>query len=333
MIFISGSSGLIGSFIAKKFLQEGFQVKAIKRSNTDLSLLGNYADKIEWQEGDITDPTFLTEAMNGIETVIHSAAIVSYSPKDRDQIYKINVEGTANMINAAIANGVKNFCHISSVSALGKNIKKPLVTEADPFLESAYNSNYGKSKFLAELEVFRGMEEGLNVFMVNPSVVLGPGAWNKGSSSIFKYVFDQKPFYTRGKLNYIDVRDVADIVFQLNQSQKDINGQKFILNAGTVSYRDLFQMVADLFNVRAPHIEAKPFMAELAWRVEYLKSLVSSHKPMITKETVKLSKSQFSYENRKITELLDYKFRNLDQTLNWTCQEFVKKYNLKLINK
>lgn len=333
MIFISGASGLIGSFIVKKFIDEGFQIRAIKRTNTDLSLLGEYAQKIDWQEGDITDPTFLSVAMKGIETVIHSAAIVSYSPKDRDHIYKINVEGTANMVNAAIANGINNFCHISSVSALGKNVKKPVVTEADTFIESSYNSNYGKSKYLAELEVFRGMEEGLKVFMVNPTIVLGPGQWDKGSSSIFKYVFDQKSFYSGGKLNYIDVRDVADIVFQLNQSQQDINGQKFILNAGTVTYKDLFQRIAVLFKVKPPQIEAKPILAELAWRLEYLKSLVSSHKPMITKETVKLSKSQFSYENRKISEFLDYKFRNLDQTLNWTCQEFVKKYDLKLINK
>lgn len=327
MIFITGCNGLIGSFVARKLLDEGFSVRALKRANSDLSLLGEYASHIEWVEGDILDVSVLEQALKGVTTVVHSAAVVSYAPSQFDTIYKVNVEGTANMVNAAINNRVKNFCMISSVAAFGKNPKIAVVNEETNYSESVFNSNYGKSKYLAEQEVYRGKEEGLNVFMVNPTVVLGPGEWQRGSSAIFKYVKDGKKFFPTGLVNYIDVRDVAQVVYRLVANPEGINGEKFILNAGKVTYRELFGAIAEQFKVRKPSIEAGPFLSGLAWRIEYLKSIFTSKDPIITKESVSLSNNRFFYENQKVRSFLNIEFRPLEETVAWTCRELEKKYS------
>jgi dihydroflavonol-4-reductase len=327
MIFITGCNGLIGSFIAKKFLDEGFTVKALKRTNSDMSLLGEYVDKIEWVEGDILDVLVLGQALKGVETVVHSAAIVSYASSQADAIYKINVEGTANMVNAAINNEVKNFCMISSVAALGKNPKVTLVNENTDYDDSVFSTNYGKSKFLAEQEVFRGKEEGLNVFFVNPTVVLGPGDWQRGSSAIFKYIKDEKKFFTKGFINFVDVRDVAQVVYKLVEKPEGINGEKFILNAGKVTYEELFASIAKQFKVKKPNLEAGLFLSGLAWRFEYLKSFFTSKDPIITKESVNLSKSRFFYENHKVRSYFQFEFKTLDETVTWACRELGKKHS------
>ena len=326
MIFLTGSSGLIGSHITKLLIDKGKSVRALKRPDTDLSLLGNYMDKVEWVNGDLEDPVLLKEALKNITTVIHCAAIVSYLPKDRELMYKINVEGTANIINAAIENNVSVFGHISSIAAIGKPAREKTINEAFGLQEPVFSTRYAKSKYLGDLEVYRGKEEGLKTFIVNPSVVLGPGDWSKGSTSLFRYVFRRNRFYTPGTLNYVDVRDVAEIVCELLDTSQHINGERYILNAGTTSYKEFFQKIAVNFQVKGPSIEASPFISEIAWRLAYLKNLFSSRKTIITKETVRLGKNQFSYDNGKIRELLEFSFRSLDQTLNWTCQELVKRH-------
>jgi len=326
MIFISGSNGLLGSHIAKLLIDQGLSVRALRRPNSDLGLLGSYSDKIEWIEGDINDVLLLKESLKGIETVIHCAAVVSYLPQDREYMYKVNVEGTANIINAAIENNIANFCHISSIAAIGKSGNETIINEEFGIQELTFNTYYAKSKYLAELEVYRGREEGLKIFIVNPSVVLGPGDWHKGSTSLFKYVFNKNLFYTPGTLNYVDVRDVSQIVYQLLNTEKPIDGSRFILNAGTISYKDFFYKIGEYFQVKSPSLKASPFISEIAWRLVYLKNLFSSQKTIITKETVRLGKNQFFYDNGKIRSLLGFHFRPLDETLNWTCQELVKRH-------
>ena len=326
MIFISGSSGLIGSYITKLLIDQGHSVRALKRPDSDLSLLGSYSDRIEWIEGDIDDVSLLKEALKNIETVIHCAAIVSYIPQDREKMYKVNVEGTANIVNAAIANNVGTFCHISSIAAIAKSGNEKIINEEFGLQELTFSTHYAKSKYLAELEVYRGKEEGLKIFIVNPSVVLGPGDWDKGSTSLFKYVFKKNLFYTQGSLNYVDVRDVAQIAHELLNTEKPINGHRFILNAGSIPYKDFFHKTGLLFQVKSPSIRASPFISEIAWRLVYLKNLFSSRKTIITKETVRLGKNQFFYDSGKIRSLLGFHFRSLDETLNWTCKELVKRH-------
>lgn len=327
MVFLTGCNGLVGSFVARKFLEHNCRIRALCRKESSLGLLRDVAHKIEWVEGDVTDVKILEKAMKGAETVIHSAAIVSYAPSDKRKMFQVNIGGTANVVNAALSHDVKKFIHVSSVAALGRKKGVSLVTEDTYWENSSYHTNYASSKHYSELEVWRGMEEGMNGFIVNPSVVLGPGNWENGSTKIFKYVWDQNPFYTSGEMNLIDVRDVAEIIWKLNGEER-ANRQRFILNAAKMTYKDVFFKIADAFGKKRPSLEAGPVLSALAWRLEAAKAFITGSKPLITKETATLSKNSFEYDNSKITKLLNYEFIPPDATLKWVCRELANKYGV-----
>jgi dihydroflavonol-4-reductase len=327
MIFITGSNGLIGSFIVRKLLSHNHTIRALCRKNSDLGLLKDVAHKIEWVEGDITDVRSLEKNLEGIKTVIHAAAIVSFAPSEKNKMFQVNIEGTANVVNAALHNKVDQFVHISSVAALGRRKNLPLVDENIYWENSSYNTNYATSKYFAELEVWRGMEEGLNGFIVNPSVVMGPGNWNEGSTKIFKYLWDESLFYSAGEMNFIDVRDVSDIIYRL-MSEEKANRERFLLNASQMPYKEVFYKIADEFGKKRPKFEAGPLLSEFAWRFEALKSMVTGKNPLITKETAKLSRHSFVYDTTKIRKLLNYEFTRPEDTIEWACKELVNKYGV-----
>ena len=324
MIFITGCNGLRGSFIARKLIDSGEKIVALKRPSSDLSLLTDIQSSIEWIDGDILDTEILNKAMEKCDTVIHAAAIISFSSRNRDRMYQTNVEGTANVVNAALKNNIKRFCYISSIAALGRKKGETIVNEKALWEDSEMNTHYAKSKYLAELEVWRGIEEGLPAFIVNPSVVLGPGNWENGSTKIFKYIFNKNIFYTNGYISYVNVIDVANIVASL--INKDCSGERFILNAGRISYKELFILIAGSFKVRAPRIEVGKILSEIAWRVERIRTLFSDSESIITKETVKLSGLSFEYENGKIKDFLHYEFATLEATVGYTCKELIARY-------
>lgn len=327
MIFITGANGLIGSSIVRKLLSVNYPVRALKRENSDLSLLKDLTQKIDWVEGDICDIKLLDKALEGVDTVIHSAALVSYSPAEKNLMFQINVEGTGNLVNAALKNKVKKFIHISSVAALGRKKNQKVIQENSFWEDSTYNSNYAKSKYLAELEVWRGMEEGLDGFILNPSVVLGPGNWESSSTKIFKYIWNENPFYSAGEMNFVDVRDVTTILFRLMEENKG-SKERFIVNATSMPYKDLFFLMADAMDKKRPKIKAGPFLSEIAWRLEAAKAFITGKNPLLTKETVKLSKNSYYYDNSKISKLLNYEFIPPRQTIEWACMELVNKYGV-----
>lgn len=317
MVLITGCNGLVGSYVARTFLQHGCRVRALKRTNSDLQLLYDVADQIEWLEGDILDPPQLTKAVSGVDQVVHAAAIVSFAPKDRERMLKVNVEGTANVINACLAAHIDRFCFVSSVAALGRTKNQTHFTEQAKWENSSANSHYALTKYLAELEVWRGIAEGLAGVIVNPSLVLGAGDWNKSSARLFKYVWEEHPFYTEGHINYIDVRDVADVIFRLIYSE--ITAERFILNAGTSTYREVFSKIAAQFGKRKPAIRITPWLAAVAWRTEYVRSWFTGKAPLVTRETALLAQRQYAYDNEKIRQTLGYTFRPLDETITWAC--------------
>ena len=324
MIFITGCNGLIGSFIARTLLAKGEKILALKRSSSDLFLLHDIETSILWLEGDIMDTEILNKAMEQCDTVIHAAAVISFSSRHRENMYKINVEGTANVVNAALKNNIKKFCFISSIAALGRKKGELTIDENALWEESDMNTHYAKSKYLAELEVWRAIEEGLPAFIVNPSVVLGPGNWENGSTKIFHYVYKKNKFYTNGHINYVDVQDVASIIVEL--LSRNCAGERFILNAGRVTYKELFTTIANSFRVNPPSIEVGPVLSEIAWRIESVRNLFTSSEPIITKETVRLADFSFEYPNKKISDFLGYKFLSLEVTTDTACKELIKKY-------
>lgn len=327
MIFITGANGFVGSYIARKFLQAGYPVKASIRPNSSRDLIQDIDDQIMWVEGDILDISFLSEHIQGVDYVIHAAAYISYAPEDKPFMYQVNVDGTANVVNACLKNKVKKLCHLSSVAALGMSQDKKNIDEKHPWQESDLNTNYAQTKHLAELEVWRGKAEGLNMVILNPSIVIGPGDWDRSSTQIFKYVWKEKKYYTEGKINYVDVRDVADIAYRLCLSP--VQSERFIVNAGLTTYQAFLNQVADHLARKKPTQSLSPFLANFAWRFAQAQSLITGKPPFITQDAIRVARKTVHYPSDKLRNKLDFQFHELDDTIKWTCQELIKKYHLK----
>lgn len=318
-VFITGATGLVGTHIAKLFLEKGYQVKALKREHSDTTCLGEWEKQIQWIEGDILDLEQLKVSIEDQDIVIHSAALVSFSAKDRKAMMEINVEGTANMVNICLDKKIKKFIHISSIASLGRKKGVIEIDEESKWEDSDYNSYYAESKYLAELEVWRAINEGLPAVILNPSLVLGVGDWNRTSLQLFKYASQEKMFFPVGSCNYVDVRDIAQAAWLLAES--NIVAQRFILSAGNISYKDLFAKMASLMNKKAPKIALNACLAEVAWRLSALWAFITFSSPIITKEAARNSCRHFVYQNKKIQKTLpNFSFHRLEDTLKWVIE-------------
>ncbi|WP_017730236.1 SDR family NAD(P)-dependent oxidoreductase [Nafulsella turpanensis] len=320
MIFLTGASGLLGSYICRKLVQEGNAVRAMKRKNSNLALLQDIEAKIEWVEGDLLDILSLQEGLKGCSKIIHCAGMVSYHAKDADKLMKVNQEGTANLVNVALQQNISTFVHISSVAAIGRSAKAGKITENFKWSEADEHTAYGISKHLAEMEVFRGGVEGLEVVILNPALVLAPGPWDQSSMQVFKYVNEQRPFYTRGCMNYIDARDVANITLLALEGALKA-GERYILSAGHISYRHFFELAAKYLHKKAPSVQVNSYLLQAAYYFEGLRSRLMGEQPVITKETLKLAQQQLIFDNTKIRQTLDYQFIPLEESIRWTCQQ------------
>ena len=209
MILITGATGLLGSYIARYLVAAGLPVRAIKRATSDLSLLAEAKDQIEWVDADVLNIPSLEDAFQGVSYIYHSAAAISFKKSERERMMKINIEGTANVVNVANYMGVQRLLHVSSVAALGKGKTDTMLNEDAVWEDSPYDTGYGLSKYLGELEVWRGMVEGLDAVIINPSTILGAGRWSDSSTRIFSKVEEGLSFYPKGSNGYVDVRDVA----------------------------------------------------------------------------------------------------------------------------
>ena len=331
-ILITGITGLVGSFVAKRFLKAGYQVIGLKRNNSDVSLIEDIQSQILWHEADVLDVLALEKIIAEVDWVVHTAAIVSFAPKDRDLMFKTNIEGTANVVNSCLSQNVKKLCFVSSVAALGRKVPDEnavkAVIEIDEkatWEESPLNSNYAKSKYLAEMEVWRGFSEGLNCVIVNPSLILGEANWNKSSTQLFRYANEEHRYYPNGTLNYVDIEDVAESIFQLMRS--DISGERFILNAGSITYKDFFEKTALLLGKKAPRKSISKMLTAILWRVEALKSKFTGNAPLLTKETAISANHHFFYKNQKLKNSIGFSFKNLDESLERICSKLKEKYN------
>ncbi|HEY8661141.1 MAG TPA: NAD-dependent epimerase/dehydratase family protein [Hanamia sp.] len=322
-ILITGAAGLVGNELLKQLLDEGYWVKAIYHA-TPLSFSH---PNLEIVQCDILDVVTLEEVMDDITHVYHCAAIVSYDPKDRLKILKINVEGTANVVNACIDAGVKKLIHVSSVAALGRIRKDEMVTEKMNWTEETSNSIYGKSKYLGELEVWRGIGEGLQAAIVNPSLILGGDNWETGSSAIFKNAYNEFKWYTEGISGFVDVRDVAHAMILLMNSE--ITAQRFIVSGENLSYNEIFSSIAACFGKTKPYKKVTPFLAEMIWRVEAIKSKFTGKKYLLTKETTRTAQAKIYFDNSKILNALpQFEFTKIKNTIEYTCATLKEKYRL-----
>ena len=330
VVLITGVTGLVGSAVAKELLSHGFVVKALVRSDIAATKVSRLSGDIETVEGDVLDVFSLEKALKSVDYVVHAAALVSFSPKERDAMYKVNIEGTSNLVNACLAANIKKLCFVSSVAALGRPAQSLLqegqqlqIDENQKWENSETNSHYAITKYLAECEVWRAQAEGLSTVIVNPSIILGEGDWTQSSTQLFKYVYDQKPFYTQGFLNYVDVQDVARAIRLLLFSE--IENERFCVSGGLISYKVFFESVADVFGRKRPSFEVKPWMMDYVWRFEAAKSWLTGKAPLITKETAKTSRLKILYKNNKIKNAIGLEFTPLNQTIERVCSFLASK--------
>ena len=315
MVAITGATGLLGGHILDKLLAEAVSPIALCRPGQDSSL----PEGIHKRTGDILDQVSLREALDGATTVIHGAAFVSFNPRRRKKIFEVNVTGTRNVVDTCLQLGVKNFIHISSVSALGRKPGEEISEESK--WNGGYSSDYAESKYLAELEVFRAAEEGLTVSVLNPSTILSTAQPNRSSGTLFNYSWNEIPFYTGGSLNYVDARDVAEATYQLYIKPRA--GEKFILNAGNLLYHDFFQKVAKRLNKRSPSIKISPFFSSWAGWAEEVRSLIVHREPLVTRQSARMAIQSFHYNNKKAQTDLGIRFRPLEETLDWCCSQYL----------
>lgn len=327
MIAVTGANGLLGSFVVRKLLQDNIAFVALKRKGSDTSLLQDVNHRITWKESDVLDYVSVLEALEGVTGVIHTAAVVSYHKKDKDLIFAVNVEGTQHVVDACLQVGIKRLLHVSSVAALGKEKGQLIIDESSKWIEGARVSNYAASKYQAELEVWRGQEEGLSTVIVNPSVILAPTDWGKSSAQLFKYAYQQRPFYTEGSLNAVDVRDVATCIVELYKST--VEAERFVLSAGQISYLNFFEKAAKNFSKRPPFIRvAKPLLQMVAI-FEAIRSVLTGSNPLVTQETAQLAGKSVVYSNEKVKKVLGVEFQSIESTIEWCCEHYMKKLALK----
>lgn len=334
MIFVTGGTGLVGSHLLYKLTSKGENVCVAKRpqsNTTDLKRIFSYytstpeklLERITWKNVDLLDIYSVLEAMEGVTEVYHCAAIVSFNPKDEELMMKINVQGTANMVNAALEKKVQKFCHVSSIASIGKPENTELYDESMFWKNSPDNSKYSISKYSAEREVWRAAEEGLNVVIVNPSLIIGPGNWTQSSSNMFTKAYKGIRFYTDGKNGFVDVRDVVQLMLRL--MQENIFAERFLITSENAAYKYFFDLIHQQFGKAKPSIRAGKFLSGFAWRMEKIRFLLTGANPLITKETARSAHKKSSYSNKKIlNQFPDYKFISLEQSVKDTCEKFLK---------
>ncbi|MCK9411416.1 MAG: NAD-dependent epimerase/dehydratase family protein [Prolixibacteraceae bacterium] len=328
MIFLTGGSGMVGAHLLLDLTRSGVKVRALKRKNSDLATVdrifswytknsNELFQEIEWIEGDLLDPLSLKNAMEGANCVIHAAAKVSFLPSDRMAMLHENVEGTANLIDVAIELKIKRFCHVSSIAALGDHDSGVPVNEAFSWKNDRQRSAYSESKFQSEMEVWRGVEEGLECVIVNPSVILGPGNWSSGSPRLFQTVAKGMKFYTSGSTGFVEVRDVSHAIVALVQSKEwdKIKNQRFVLSAENLTYRELFDRIAIVLNKPKPAIRANRMLLQLGWRASKLASIFTGKEPALSRDTARSAGKVSLYDGSKIASVIDFEYTPIEATI------------------
>lgn len=317
MILVTGGTGFLGKTLIDRLTTQGVAVRAIKRKTSSIpdSLKNN--NRIEWLDADINDVATLEEVFEGISEVYHCAAFISFDPKDKAQMFRVNIDGTANIVNLCLSFGAR-LVHVSSIAALGDAKNGGLISEADHWEFDSKAHSYGISKYEGEMEVWRGIAEGLDGVIVNPSVIIGRNAGFEGSGAIFKLVKGGLQFYTDGASGVVDVDDVVDCMIKLMNS--GIREERFIISAENLHYKEFFALIASGFGVKAPAKIAKPWMLGIAWRLAKIAAFFTKKAPALTKDAARSSFNLSYYDNSKIKNTLNFKFKPISQSISEVCK-------------
>jgi dihydroflavonol-4-reductase len=318
MILVTGATGFLGAELIHQLTAQGIKLKALKRKQSVIPDIIKDNELIEWAIADINDMSDLEDAFEGVDQVYHCAALVSFNPKDKARLLKINIEGTSNIVNLCQERNVR-LLHVSSVAALGNAKKGALITEKDFWEYDVKAHSYAISKYEGEMEVWRGISEGLDAVIVNPSVIIGKGAGFEGSGAIFKLVKDGLSYYTRGATGIVDVTDVAKCMIALMNSTE--TAERFTISSENYHYKQFFGEIAAGYGVKAPVKEAKPWMLSIAWRAAKLGSLFTGKPASLTSDAARSSLNESLYSNEKIKKTIGIDFKPLKQSIEEICKE------------
>jgi dihydroflavonol-4-reductase len=324
-ILVTGATGFLGSEIVRQLLAKGDTVRILARNPDKSDLLADLKSKIEVVQGDVTDPLSLKDAMQGMEQVFHAAAFVGFGGKsDRTKLHEINVQGTANVVNAALATGIKRVVLTSSMAAFGRPEKAgAMIDESLQWQESKNNSEYAKSKYAAEMEIHRGIAEGLDAVIVNPALIFGVGRKGENTMQIIEQIRSGKlPAVPSGATNVVDVRDVAR--GHLLAMERGKTGERYFLGGENLEWKQIVHTVATAFGVKAP-TRTLPFGLLIvgATVLETLTNLIGM-RPLITRETIRTSASRQQYSTAKAEKDLGYSFRPFQETAQNIAASFSK---------
>lgn len=331
MVLVTGATGLVGSHLTANLLLRGKKVRALYRDNSKkenvrevLSFYTSEADKlfdhIDWAEGDITDVFSLDDALNGVEEVYHCAGFISFNEKESKHLHKINAEGTANVVNISLEKNVRKFCHVSSVATLQISANKKYIDEFSVWKTASGTTSYAISKYRGEFEVWRGMSEGLNVLVVNPSVVLGAGCWGQSSGKIITEMKEGFSFYTEGVTGYVDVRDVVACMIRLMDENKF--GARYILNSENLSFQYLTGELRRLFGKKPSKLKAGSFLLNLARYSDGVRCFFTGKPRLITKSIVASAQEKNYFDNSKIRKELNYSFIPVSESLSYITSRY-----------
>ncbi len=325
-VFITGGTGLVGSHLLRLLVAKGYEnIFALHRSSSDMRLVKDLENKVNWVKGDVLDVMTLEQVMQDASQVYHCAAVVSFDPREYEMMDRINIQGTANMVNIALHLGIDKFLHVSSIAAIGRREELEKADENTEWQDSPWNTRYAISKYHSEMEVWRAANEGLPTAIVNPSVIFGNGFWNKGTGRFFKIVDQGLKFYPTGSTGFVNVKDVVKYMHALMES--DIVNERFLLNGENLKYSYIFNSIADFINKPRPSIKVTPLLKSLAWRAEKAKSMLFGSSPKVTKETAHNSSTNIAYSNQKSLNTFDIPYSTIIECLEEMGEEYLQSKN------
>ncbi|MDG1517195.1 MAG: NAD-dependent epimerase/dehydratase family protein [Flavobacteriales bacterium] len=333
MILVTGGTGLVGSHLLKQLIKGEESIRAIYRDEKSLNKIKHFFDlfevswsdvlkKVEWIKSDLLNPAVLEDAFIGVEYVYHCAAMVSFNKRDKNQMLKVNIEGTSNVVNLSLDYNIKKLCYVSSTAAIGNTTNGDFITEKIDWQNDVALSKYSISKYFAEMEVWRGSEEGLDVVIVNPSIIIGGGDWNSSSSNLFLKVWNGLRFYTLGVNGFVYINDVVKSMTELMNS--DIKNERYLVIAENLTFQTLFNYISEYLNKPYPLILVRKWMTSVICNVEAIKSFLFKSNPLVTKESADSAMRITKYSNQKIKKDLQFEFTPIKIAVKETADLFLK---------
>jgi nucleoside-diphosphate-sugar epimerase len=322
-ILLTGATGFLGSYTARVLLNAGLEVHAIKRESSSLEMVQDIQDQIHWHTHDLCDYVDMESSIEGMNGIIHCAALVSFDPKDKPKLIQYNIEATRDIINLALIYGIKKLVFVSSIAALGRYTQaEKVIDEKIEWSDGLEHTFYGISKHLAEQEVWRGQAEGLDTVIINPSLIMGAGQWTKGSPAIYKRVYGYNPFYPTGSTGVVDVRDVAEILYKALIS--DLAGERIIASGQNLTYKSILTTVAEALDKQSPTIQLSGLLLNALSGLDYLRATVLRQPRLVTKENLKASARTSAYSNEKSIRLLGHRYRSIEASIKETADTYLQ---------